>query len=380
MTAATALPPTAEVVVVGAGLHGCSVALHLALKGLKPLVLEKDYPGRHASGVNAGGVRTLGRHSAEIPLALASRELWHHMVDLVGDDCGFVKSGQVKVAEDEADLARLATRVGELTALGYDHEVLIDQHTLRELLPAVAPHCIGGIFVADDGYANPYRTVHAFRQRAKALGVQFVPGVEVTGLEPRANTWRLSSSAGSVETPRVINCAGAWGQHLAAWVDEPVPLRAKAPMLMVTGPLPPFVGPVVGAAGRPLSFKQYPNGTVVIGGGHTGRARPETNATQLDIRALASSARTARAIFPIMARASIVRAWAGIEGYCADGIPVIGNSRHPGLYHAFGFSAHGYQLGPAVGAALADLVVEGHSNMPLEPFAIHRFTQPVQGC
>ena len=80
---------TADAVIVGGGLHGCSAALHLARRGVKPLVIEKDHVGRHASGVNAGGVRRLGRDLAEIPLSAASMELWHGIEDLVEDDCGF---------------------------------------------------------------------------------------------------------------------------------------------------------------------------------------------------------------------------------------------------------------------------------------------------
>ena len=80
----------AEVLVIGGGIHGLSTALHLAQAGVKVTLLEADYCGRHASGVNAGGVRTLGRHAAEIPLALSSRALWHELKARLGDDGGFV--------------------------------------------------------------------------------------------------------------------------------------------------------------------------------------------------------------------------------------------------------------------------------------------------
>src|SRR5918993_3542630 len=79
----------ADVVVIGGGLHGCSTALHLALRGLKPILIEKDYAGRHASGVNAGGVRQLARDLHEIPLSISSMDIWERIKDLVGDDCGF---------------------------------------------------------------------------------------------------------------------------------------------------------------------------------------------------------------------------------------------------------------------------------------------------
>ena len=98
---------TADVVVIGGGIHGCSTALHLALRGLKPILVEKDYAGRHASGVNAGGVRQLARDLAEIPLSVSSMELWERIEELVGDDCGFESHGTVLVAESEAELGEL---------------------------------------------------------------------------------------------------------------------------------------------------------------------------------------------------------------------------------------------------------------------------------
>src|SRR4051812_13684846 len=94
----------ADVLVVGGGLHGTSSAFHMARRGAKVIVLEADYVARHSSGVNAGGVRTLGRALPEIPLALMSREIWHGMRDLIGEDSGFVPSGQLKIAETDDEL------------------------------------------------------------------------------------------------------------------------------------------------------------------------------------------------------------------------------------------------------------------------------------
>lgn len=366
---------TADVIVIGGGLHGASSALHLARRGLKPLVLEKDHVGRHASGVNAGGVRRLGRHVAEVPLSVASMEMWHRIRDLVDDDCGFESHGQVKVAENEAELATLAARVEMLRGLGFTHEELIDRQALKAAVPAIAEHCVGAIIAGDDGAANPYRTTLAFKRAAERAGARFEEGVRVADLARVGNAWEAVSGVGErYAAPVVVNAAGAWAGRVAAALGEPVPLEAIAPMLMITARLPPFLKPVIGATGRPLSFKQYDNGTVLIGGGYRGRADPETNRTDLDFRALALSAQTVWDLFPIMRGAEIVRAWAGIEACMADEIPVIGPSATaPGAFHAFGFSAHGFQLGPAVGAIIAELIATGTTNLPIAPFDIRRF-------
>ena len=112
----------------------------------------------------------------------------------------------------------------------------------------------------------------------------------------------------------------------------------------------------------------------LVGGGHRGRADRASQRTVLDWRELSVNAESACALFPIMRTARVVRAWAGIEGRMPDDIPVIGPSgRQDGAFHAFGFSAHGFQLAPIVGAVIADLVTSGRSRLPIEPFRIGRF-------
>jgi len=143
---------------------------------------------------------------------------------------------------------------------------------------------------------------------------------------------------------------------------------------MITAPMAAFLKPVLGAAGRPLSFKQYRNGTVLVGGGYQGRPDPDSNWTDLDFHGLAQSAGTVLDLFPVMRRAEIVRAWAGIEARMPDDIPVIGpSSTSEGVWHAFGFCGHGFQMGPVVGSLIAELIATGSSNLPIAPFDIRRF-------
>lgn len=363
-----------DVIIIGGGLHGCSAALHLARRGIKALVIEKDYIGRHASGVNAGGVRRLGRHVAEIPLSVASMEQWHSIRDLVDDDCGFESHGQIKVAESESEMDTLRQRVAQVRALGFDHEELIGRDELVQLVPAIAEHCAGAIICRRDGAALPYRTTLAFKRKAEVLGARFIERARAERVTRAGRNWQVTTAHATYEAPILVNAAGGWADRIAAQLGEPVPLETIALMLMITAPVAPFLKPVMGATGRPLSFKQFRNGTVLIGGGYTGLAERDHNRTTLDFAKLALSARTVWDLFPVMRGAEIVRCWAGLEGRMPDDIPVIGpSSTSEGVFHAFGFSAHGFQLGPIVGAVLAELIATKATNLPIAPFRIDRF-------
>jgi sarcosine oxidase, subunit beta len=266
-------------------------------------------------------------------------------------------------------------RRDDLRLRGFTHEELVDRAELKRLVPAIADHCPGGIVSRRDGAADPFRTTQAIRRKAIALGANFIEGVTVKSLARHGSAWRVETTDGNFEAPKIVNAAGAWADRIATQLGEPVPLAVMAPMLMVTAPVPHFIEPVVILRGRRLSFKQLANGTVLIGGGHLGRADRDENRTELDWRKLAESASTVFELFPIMRESTVVRAWAGIEARMPDDIPVIGPScTSQGVFHQFGFSAHGFQLGPGVGALMAELVTTGATNLPIEPFSVARFS------
>ena len=365
----------ADVIVVGGGLHGLSAALHLARRGRRVVVFEQDRSGRHASGATAAGVRILNRAPAEIPLALAANRIWNRIGELVGDDCGFHSHGMSRVAERAADLAPLRARVAQVTALGYDHEEIIDRDELFARLPSLARHCVGGQICRRDGAADPHRTLAAFRRAAEAEGVELHEGARVQSLVRRGGDWLAEAGEWRARARFVVNAAGAWAGEVGALMGEALPLRPAALMMIVTEKLAPFLAPVVSVYGRKLSFKQTDRGTLLLGGGYRGVPDLVTGTTQLRAAAVAGGARAACALFPAIGPVRIARIWAGIEAFTADELPIIERSRTlPGVVHAAGFSGHGFQLVPVVGEIIAELITEGRSRQPIAPFALNRPT------
>ena len=206
----------ADVLIVGGGLMGFSTALHLAMRDTRCIVLDKDSSGRHASGVNAGGLRQLNRHPAEIPLSAVAAGMWHHISDLVDADCDTRFPGQLRVAENETDLQSLEKRAALLRSLGYQHEEMIGPDELYRLVPALAPHCTGALICRSDGYGRPFHTLDAFRRKARALGVHYQADTRVDAVVQEGDEWRVNTVRGEFRASVLVNCAGAWANHIAS--------------------------------------------------------------------------------------------------------------------------------------------------------------------
>lgn len=171
-------------------------------------MIEKDDAGRHAAGVNAGGVRTLSRQEAEVPLALAALELWYGIGERVGDDCGFESHGRIRVAENEEDAATLTQREARMRALGYAHERWIEADELIARVPALARHCLGGLIAERDGAALPDQTTVAFRRKAESLGQKFFAGVRVDRGQRGGDASAVETDGGTYRAKTLVNCAG----------------------------------------------------------------------------------------------------------------------------------------------------------------------------
>jgi len=361
-----------DVLILGGGGAGCSAALHLARRGARVALFERGLVGSQASGVNYGGVRQNGRHPAELPIARRARQIWARLPELIGTDSEFEVTGHLKLARSAEEEAELAAYMEVARAHDFPLE-LIGANRLRERWPWLGQRVVAGAFAPEDGAANPRLLAPAFAQAARAAGAEINERTPVDEIAHDGAAFVVTHGGRSWRAPVALNCMGYWGGAIAARFGEPVPVAPLAPNMLVSEPIPYFIEPNMGVVGGDIYLRQIRRGNVIFGGGR-GACDPDTPwARPLPEATLAAMARAVELV-PRLAGIHVIRSWTGIDGEMPDGLPVIGPSRTtPGLIHAFGFSGHGFMLGPGIGAILADLVLDGRTDVPLEPFRIDRF-------
>jgi glycine/D-amino acid oxidase-like deaminating enzyme len=362
----------ADVAIVGGGIAGCAAAAALRQAGLTVVLLEKGLCGAGASGVNFGGVRQQGRHLAELPLARRARPLWDRMRETVGEDVEFEATGHIKLARSEADMAELERYARDAAEYGLRLQ-LLGANAARAELPWLGETAVGASLSPEDGQANPRLVGPAYARLARRLGADVREHAAVIAAERTASGFETRTENLVVTSRFLVNCAGIGAGRIAALFGEIVPLAPLMPNMLVSEPLPFFVSRSIGVCGGDVYVRQVARGNVIFGGGR-GWGDAELNRSRpVPAESLGGMARTLDLV-PALKGAHVIRTWTGIDGEMPDDIPVIGHSATtPDLIHAFGFSGHGFQLGPVIGEILAELVIEGRSASPLEPFRIGRF-------
>lgn len=366
----------ADIIAIGGGMIGLSSALHLARDGKRVMVLEKDFPGKHASGVNAGGARSLKRDLKEVPLINGALEMWRRMPEIVGSDCGFFQIGYLVAAETDEDMRDLEKRAATTRSLGYDHEIIIDKAQLKSLAPPIASHCVGGIMSKIDGNALPAETCRAFHAACLDAGAVVLTECEVLGIEPTGAGFRVkTSTAGILESEQILNCAGAWAAQVGHMLDDPLPIKPVGPSVMVTAPVPRLFQRHITATRRKLWLNQGENGSIFLMGGYLADVDLEHGRTHLKLSELQKCAQTALGLVAALEHIPIVRAWAGLDGNTPDDVPIICYSKKiPGLMHACGFSKHGFGLSPMVGKVVSSMMQGKKPEISVDHFDLDRAT------
>jgi len=363
-----------RVAVIGSGVIGSSIAYHLAAGGAEVTLIDARRPASapSATWASAGGLRSQGRHAAEHRITRVAAHRWADLPAELDADLGVVLGGHLHVAETEAEVALLHARIDADRAGGIDVEVL-DAAGIAAHVPGVSGTALAGAWTARDGQANPVLTARAFARAAQRAGAVCVTGRQVTPDIRGEKCVGVRYSDGELlAVDAVVLAAGAWSVAMLEALGLALPLTWRGLQMVASHPAAPMLQATLTAVGRNFSLKQSPTGEMMIGGRWFARpcgAPPwvEPVDDQIPLQWAAAAA-----IFPGLAHMTIGRVWAGAEAQSPDGLPFIGSFGPAGLYLAVGFSNHGFQISPVIGACVAEDILQG-PNALLDYFRPDRF-------
>lgn len=361
-----------DVAIAGGGTAALAAAVALKRAGMSVAVLDKRLCGAGASGVNFGGVRQQGRELVELPLSARSRRLWDGLAAFLGEDIEFEVSGHIKLARSEEDLAALESYAVAAREYGLDLTML-GPNAVHDELPWLGERVVGASLSPTDGQANPRVVGPAFARLARREGVIVREHTPVLGATTTGDGFEVAAAGLTVKSRYLINASGAGSNLLATAFGEPVPLTPITPNMLVTEPIPYFISRSIGVVGGDVYVRQIQRGNVIFGGGLGWYDAEHALARPVADQSIDGMIRTLQLV-PGLTEARVIRTWSGVDGQMPDHIPVIGfSATTPNLIHAFGFSGHGFQLGPVIGVILSELVLHGRTESPIEPFSITRF-------
>lgn len=363
-----------DILVIGGGLVGIWTAYFLAKRGRRVTVLEKGAVGAQSSGVNFGNLRLQGRHPEQYPLSLRAQDLWERLPELIGDACEYDRTGHLYCAFNEAEAHKLVGYAEVARGHGIVIEDL-DRGALSKRFPYIGSKVKAATYSPRDAVANPRLATPAAARAARALGATIVENCRVAAIETAHAGFVIHAEDGrKFAAAHLVNAAGAWAADIAARFDEPVPAFAAGPPQFVTEPVPYFIGPSLQTIDGSVIARQIPRGNVILAGYPRTASDPVANRAPVPPHKTIAGMAALASVVPSLAHASVIRVWSGIEAYLPDMIPVIGPSdTTPGLWHAFGFCGHGYQIGPGVGLCLSEWICDGATPTPLGAFAIGRY-------
>jgi sarcosine oxidase subunit beta len=365
---------TADIVIIGAGIVGCSIAYHLAVQGAgRVVVVEKDLICSGSTGKSAGGIRQQFATELNIQLSLESLRMFHRMREELGVDPEFREVGYLFLATTPAELALFQRQAAFQRRHGIPVHV-VSTDDIRRLVPYVREDdIIGGAYCPTDGYAAPYEVTMGYAAAARRLGVKIHEqravsrvlrtGDRVTGVE---------TSRGPIHARAVVNVAGAEGGLVGAMAGVDVPVKPYRRQIFVTAPLPEFgqEPPLTIDYHRSWYFRGEMGGCLFSGP----KDEESTFNTNVDWEHLAQSVARAVARVPVLEKAEIKRGWAGSYDISPDNNAILGAVPEvPGFFVATGHSGHGFMHGPATGKLMAELILTGETSIDIGPYGLDRF-------
>jgi sarcosine oxidase subunit beta len=367
---------TAEIVIIGGGIIGASIAYHLAAKRVRGVVLlEKGLLGEGSTAKCAGGIRTQFSTEINIRFSLESLKTWERFQEITGVDLGFKRVGYLFLAATERDWKVLQESADLQRRLGVPVELLLPEE-IRYRWPFIYTDDLrGGTYCPWDGYAGPYEALTGFIQGARRGGVEILERTEVLTLLRRGDrVLGVQTDKGEIAAPIVVNAAGPWAGEVGQRAQAPVPVKPFRRQLFFTAPFPylPESIPLIIDYRRGWYCRREGSGLLLSG--------PKDDfpsfSQQVDYEAMAEAAEAAVYRIPILEKAAIVRGWAGSYEISPDHHAILGE--HPelkGFFLANGLSGHGFQHSPAVGKVMAERILGETPSLDLSSLSLRRFVE-----
>jgi sarcosine oxidase subunit beta len=372
------MPDTADAVIIGGGIHGASLAFHLAQRGLRPVVLEKRFVAAGATGRSSGLVRMHYDLEPESALAWASFRTFTRWDEIVGGECGFHRTGFLQIAARSAEDA-LRANVAMHQRLGIP-SLIVTADDVHRLAPSFDTSDFDvAAYEPESGYADPTASASSLLEAARRNGARLIQEARVEGIRHAGGrVIGVDTPGGAIDAPIVVNAAGAWAADVArmAGVDLPVTTWRHDTAFFVRpadlGPTHPTVIDFI----HSMYFRPETGRLTLVGleDGNPLGLSPEGDGE----RALPGFVE--RAIericlrIPAMDGGSLHSAHGGYDGITPDQRAILDQAGPDGFFVVCGFSGTGFKIGPAVGACMAERILDGRATtVDITPFRLSRF-------
>jgi sarcosine oxidase, subunit beta len=360
---------TADVVIVGGGIVGASIAYHLTAAGChNVLVVEREsHQGKGSTGKSMGGVRAQFSTEVNIRMSLYAIPFYATFEDRLGYPCGYKPQGYLFCATTQAHLKYLSENQDRQKALGLDHVRMIAADEIASMFPQMrTDDVVGGSFCDTDGFVDPYSVMNGFTAWATEHGARLWRSTEVTGVELDSDgVAGVRTTRGTVRTRVVVNAAGAWAASVGKMVGLELPVEPMRRMLVPTEPFDRFPKSAPMIIDMSNGFHFRPEGLGFLLAWNDPEETPGYN-TEFEPGFIEKVLVRAASRVPCFENLAVnpKRAWAGLYEMSPDHHAILGPVQAvKGLFLANGFSGHGVMHAPATGKVLGDLILSGHTDV-----------------
>ncbi len=380
---------TADFVIIGGGVIGCSTAYHLAsLAAGRVVLLERGSVGSGGTGKSCAIVRTHYSVKANLVHAVESLKVFSNFQDVVGGEAGFRRTGYLILGPE-------AHREPMLEVFRNQNEYSIDTRILspdeaREIHPLLRYDDVGVIgYDTQAGYCDPHQTTVTYARRARELGAEIRTETPVTGLQMHGNHKIVQTPEARIESPIVLIAAGPWTGQIVRWIGLELPYEVSRHKVITLKTDQPYRldWPIVKDLTTPdkIYFRSETGGVVLVGTGDHGDPieDPDILTDHIDREHVERIERLISHRMPAFADAQYVAGWTGPYDITPDWNPVVGSvPEAEGIFVAVGFSGHGFKLAPTIGESLARTMAGLEPRVPIEAYALERFRAgaPLQGA